>query len=141
MNDTGERLRKARELLGKSRDEFAGRLETITSNKLYDLETGRAKFTMRILNELSYTFGLSYRWLEKGEGEMMMDAQHLKNLEAQMYARGIVSKEEHAIIQWLRSIGIDTLDKLRAILDPIAIGDSVASAVRERLEKYESKKK
>ena len=133
----GEQLRKVRETLGLSREQMAEWLDGFTGSRLYDLESGRTKMTPRIASQISYTFGLNYRFLMEATGEMMIDAQHLKNLEAELFSRGILSREEREMIEVLREYRIGTAAELRSLLASVFEMRRVA----EGLQKYDPNKK
>ena len=133
----GDRLRLAREQLELTREEFASRLEDFTENRVYFLETGRTKVTTGLASRICATFGLSVRWLLDGEGEMMIDAQHLKILQSELYERGVIGKGEMEMLEVLREFGIKDPDVLRNLLRSAKEIRAVAS----RLPKWEVKKK
>ena len=116
---------------------MAERLDGFTGSRLYDLESGRTKMTPRIASQISYTFGLNYRFLMEATGEMMIDAQHLKNLEAELFSRGILSREEREMIEVLREYRIGTAAELRSLLASVFEMRRVA----EGLQKYDPNKK
>jgi transcriptional regulator with XRE-family HTH domain len=113
----GDRIRKAREALGLTREEMAERLEGYSPNRIYDLEVGRTKLTERIASQISYTFGLSYRWLLDETGKMMADVQYMDNLRLQLFERGVLSKGEWEMIELLRAEEIKEPSTPRTILD------------------------
>ena len=133
----GDRLRLAREQLELTREEFASRLEDFSENRVYFLETGRTKVTTGLASRICATFGLSVRWLLDGEGEMMIDEQHLKTLQSELYERGVMGKEQMEMLEVLREFGIKDPEMLRDLLRSAKEIRAVAS----RLPKYEVKKK
>ena len=69
MNEFKDRLKLLRTLLGLSQAEMARKLG-IARSRLSELEAGKTKPRDSILRLISHTFGVSYRWLKEGEGEM-----------------------------------------------------------------------
>lgn len=112
----GERVRKAREALGLTREDMASKLDGFTANKIYDIEADRTKLNERKASQISYTFGISLKWLLDEVGEMMADAQHLKNLRVQLFERGILNEEEWKMMEALKRHDIKTVESLEGIL-------------------------
>lgn len=137
----GERLRKAREAEGLTREEMAARLEGFTANRIYDMELGRTKITEAVALKLCVPFGWSTRWLLEGTGERVMDRQHINNLKSQIFERGILSPEEWKMIEMIRNSGIKSASELEAYLDEEQLADRIASAVREKGGRYASSRK
>ena len=118
ISTPGERLQYAREeVLGITRQEASSRIGRDYSEfRIAFIESGRTKMTEKIAVEVGAPLGLSTRWLLEGEGEILIDAQYLKNLRHQMYERGIITPEEWKMLEHLRSVGIKTDMELEAII-------------------------
>ena len=65
----GERIRSVRKQLGLSQVEFAKKLG-ISQTHLSDIENEKVKIPDRILKLISRMFGISYKWLKTGKGEI-----------------------------------------------------------------------
>jgi len=70
--DIGERLKKVREFLGLTQEEFAQKLDT-TQAVISNYERGARVPTVDFLNRLTKTFQLDINWLLTGEGEMFRE--------------------------------------------------------------------
>lgn len=65
----GERLREFRTLKDMSQEDIAKKLN-ISPSHVANLESGRKKFTTRLINDLIREFNISKSWIENGEGDM-----------------------------------------------------------------------
>ena len=65
----GERIKLLREQLRMKQQEFSKKIG-ISRSYLAELEKNKYEPPDRILRLISHTFGVSYRWLKEGEGEM-----------------------------------------------------------------------
>ena len=66
----GERVRKLREYLGYTQNEFASRLG-LTRNFISLVETGQRILSDRSFLSIVREFGVDENWLRTGEGEML----------------------------------------------------------------------
>lgn len=66
----GERVRKLREHLGYTQDEFASKLG-LTRNFISLVETGQRILSDRSFLSIVREFGVDENWLRTGEGEML----------------------------------------------------------------------
>jgi len=138
VSAVGDRVRQAREKLGLTRKEFAERLENVTNYHLYNYETGRTKLPYPIMSMICYTFGLSGRWILEGDGEMMIDDQHEKNLIKQLEIDKVITKEEMEMLKTLRQEAIRSADQLQNV---IRASKMVSTIVRENPIEYDRTKK
>jgi len=138
MQTVGQRIRAAREKLGYTRAEFAARLEDVSKHNLYDYETDRTKLPYPIMSMICYTFGLSGRWILEGDGEMMIDDQHEKNLIKQLEIDKVITKEEMEMLKTLRQEAIRSADQLQNV---IRASKMVSTIVRENPIEYDRTKK
>ena len=65
--------------------------------------------------------------------ELMTGSSHVEQKEC--------SEEETRILHLLRTLGIDSEEKLKAFLNPQGIAQDVALVMRDRMLKYRSKKR
>lgn len=73
QEDTGPRIRQARQALGLTQKEFAGALG-IVQGFLSGIETGRKAPSDTLLIALTHTYGINPGWLKSGAGEPFQDA-------------------------------------------------------------------
>ncbi len=69
MASIGERIRFLRTILKLSQEEFAKQIG-ISKRALIYYEQGKKQPSEKVLKLISQTFGVSYRWLKEGKGEI-----------------------------------------------------------------------
>ncbi|MFZ8787805.1 XRE family transcriptional regulator [Thermocrinis sp.] len=69
MSDIGKRIRELREVLGLTQKQFGERIGK-SWRTVQDWEAGKSSIPDHTLRFISSTFGVSYKWLKTGQGEM-----------------------------------------------------------------------
>jgi len=112
LQEVGERLRKARNQLGISQSEMAGRVGIVQS-ALVNYEHGRRTPPLSVLLALEHTFHIDHRWILEGKGEPLRRGRPLKPV--------IVAGQEH--LRALQELeGADAYHAVPYMRDPAAAG-------------------
>ena len=91
MSGIGKRLKKIREYLGYSQNEFAKKLG-LKQNTISAYENDRLDVSGKVLSWLAYN-KINLSWLFTGEGEMFLEDNDFKNTLKEIKEKGITLEE------------------------------------------------
>lgn len=108
-----ERIKKLRQELGLSQEEFGRRIGLLSKASVSKIEKGTNGTTEQTLRSICRVYGASYLWLTTGEGSMFEDGGDDAALHV-MIDR-IMASENNRVKQVFKSLGCFTVEDWKQI--------------------------
>ena len=108
-----ERIKKLRQELGLSQEEFGRRIGLLSKASVSKIEKGTNGTTEQTLRSICRVYGASYLWLTTGEGPMLEDGGDDAALHV-MIDR-IMASENNRVKQVFKSLGCFTVEDWKQI--------------------------
>lgn len=108
-----ERIKKLRQELGLSQEEFGRRIGLLSKASVSKIEKGTNGTTEQTLRSICRVYGASYLWLTTGEGPMFEDGGDDAALHVMIDQ--IMASENNRVKQVFKSLGCFTVEDWKQI--------------------------
>ena len=70
-----DRIKKVRKHFKLSQQAFGAKVGKLSRDVINNIENGRAEASELVIRAISTTFGVNYKWLETGDGDMFISSE------------------------------------------------------------------